>query len=56
MVVLTLQFSYLQTLRKMLDSSGLSHVEIVAADGSFAGISADMLVDKELNASVSIVG
>ena len=40
----------------MLDSSGLYHVEIVAADGSFGPISNDMIADKELNASVSIVG
>ena len=46
----------LQTLRKVLDNSGLSHVEIVAADGSFEPISSEMILDKELNASVSIVG
>ena len=46
----------LQTLRKTLNSSNLSHVQIVAADGGFESISKAILNDKELNASVSIVG
>ena len=46
----------MQTLRRVLDSSGLQHVEIVAADSAFSGISLAMLGDKDLNASVSIVG
>lgn len=46
----------LQTLRSVLDSFSLNHVEIVAADGAFLQISQAMLADKDLNASISVVG
>ena len=46
----------LQTLRKVLDSNGFSSVQIVAADGDFSSISSAMLMDPELNSSVSIIG
>ena len=45
-----------QTLRKTLDTDGFSNVKIVAADSSFAGISKDILNDKELSDAVSIIG
>ena len=40
----------------MLDANGLKNTEIVAADQSFAGISANILNDKELADAVSIIG
>ena len=45
-----------QTLRKTLDTDGFSNVKIVAADSSFAGISKDILNDKELSDAVSVIG
>ena len=45
-----------QTLRKTLDADGFTSVKIVAADSSFAGISKDILNDKELSDAVSIIG
>lgn len=48
-------YSSSQTLRKALDNSGLSHVEIVGTDSGW-GIASDMLKDKELNDSISIIG
>ena len=46
----------MQTLRRVLDSSGLSSVGIVASDDRFKGIAANMLKDPELNNSISIIG
>ncbi len=47
---------YRQTLRKSLDVMGLSSVQIVAADGNFAEISANVQSDPDLKAAVSILG
>ena len=43
-------------LRKVLDANGLQNTKIVAADGSFSGISSNILSDKELADAVSIIG
>ena len=40
----------------MLDSSGLTSVQIVAADSKFEDISVAMLEDPELNSSVTVIG
>lgn len=48
--------TYIKTLRKALDNASLQHVQIVAADGSFSGISNDVLKDSELSKAVSILG
>ena len=45
-----------QTLRQVLDSSGLSSVGIVASDDRFKGIAANMLKDPALNDSITIIG
>lgn len=45
-----------QTLRKTLDDMGLSSVQIVAADGNFKDISANVQSDPDLKAAVSILG
>ncbi len=47
---------YRQTLRKSLDLMGLSSVQIVAADGNFRDISANVQSDPDLKAAVSILG
>ena len=44
-----------QVLRKTLNSFGLNHTEIVAADKKFE-IASDILSDKELADAVSIIG
>ena len=43
-------------LRKVLDGNGLENTRIVAADGSFQGISSNILSDKDLADAVSIIG
>lgn len=48
--------THTQTLRQVLDSNGLSHTQIVAPDGSFDPLASNILKDKDLNASVSILG
>ncbi len=45
-----------QTLRKTLDDMRLSSVQIVAADGNFKDISANVQSDPDLKAAVSILG
>ena len=40
----------------MLDEYGFENTKIVAADGSFAGISSAILSDEELADAVSIIG
>ena len=43
-------------MRNALDAAGLQHVQIVAADGKFIDIAADVLKDSELSKAVSILG
>lgn len=45
-----------QTLRKALDSAGLQHVQIVAADSNFDVIAKSVNSDPDLAAAVSILG
>ncbi len=52
----TYTHTHTQTLRQVLDSNGLTHVQIVAPDGSFDPLASDVLKDKDLNSSVSILG
>lgn len=48
--------TYIKVLRATLDKAKLNNVQIVAPDGSFAGIAADVLKDPALKAAVSILG
>ncbi|KAK7508502.1 hypothetical protein BaRGS_00000068 [Batillaria attramentaria] len=47
--------TYIKTLRKMLDSGGLSNTRIVAPDGSWS-IANEMLNDQELSAAIDYIG
>ncbi|XP_029645821.1 galactocerebrosidase [Octopus sinensis] len=51
----TFTADYIKILRKFLNTSGLSHVQIVAADGGWS-IADAMLKDEELQAAVSYIG
>ena len=46
----------LQILRGLMDSVEMTNVQIVAADGGFSGISADVQKDPKLKAAVSVLG
>ncbi|XP_055955297.1 galactocerebrosidase [Patella vulgata] len=48
--------TYILTLRKTLDSFGLQHVEIEAADGGIDKIAHDVLTNPDLALAVSIIG
>ena len=46
---------HFQTLRRMLDELGFSHVRIVAADGGW-NIAEDILTDPDLDSAVDVIG
>ena len=47
--------TYTKTLRKTLDNNGLSHVQIVVADGSWE-VANDVIEHKDFADAVNIIG